>query len=242
MMLYGNPVWDALWSNKGLPDWDTLSEDILRALLREVGPVQGRCLVEAGSGSGRISLDLASRGAAVTLVDLSPVALAVARERFQRAARQAVFLRADIRDMPLPDASFDVAWSAGVLEHLPAPGRRRALAEMGRVVRPGGRVIAVVPFARCLIYRIGKWWSERSGDWPYGREEPLDTLGPDLAAAGLRLEREYSFGFEHSFYFIDFIADAGPFKDVVARWYAALDADERARLDGYLLMSVSRRP
>ncbi|MEX2642948.1 MAG: class I SAM-dependent methyltransferase [Acetobacterales bacterium] len=59
------------------------------------------------------------------------------------AFNPAADVRADLRDLPLPDASFDVLVSSHTLEHVPddAP----ALAELGRVVRPGGWAAIMVP-------------------------------------------------------------------------------------------------
>jgi SAM-dependent methyltransferase len=51
---------------------------------------------------------------------------------------------ADLRDLPLEDRTFDLVLCTEVLEHLPDP--RPAMAEMRRVLRPGGRLIVTVPF------------------------------------------------------------------------------------------------
>jgi SAM-dependent methyltransferase len=63
-------------------------------------------------------------------------------------------IEGDALNLPLPDASFDVAISTQVLEHVPQPWR--AVAEMARVLRPGGRVVVTCP-----------------GTWPH-HEEPHD--------------------------------------------------------------------
>jgi len=54
---------------------------------------------------------------------------------------------ADGRALPFADASFDHAYSISVLEHIEEPGDVKALGELSRVVRPGGRVLVTLPHA-----------------------------------------------------------------------------------------------
>lgn len=68
-------------------------------------------------------------------VDLSEAMLAVAR----RAVPAARFVRGDLRDLPLDDGAVDLAVVALVLSHLPDP--TPALAELRRVLRPGGTLV-----------------------------------------------------------------------------------------------------
>ena len=58
-------------------------------------------------------------------------------------------VRADLLALPFPDGYFDVVMASEVLEHI--PDDERAMAEIARVVRPGGRVAVTVP----------RWWPER---------------------------------------------------------------------------------
>jgi SAM-dependent methyltransferase len=58
-------------------------------------------------------------------------------------------VRADLLALPFPDGYFDVVMASEVLEHIPDDGR--AMAEIARVVRPGGKVAVTVP----------RWWPER---------------------------------------------------------------------------------
>jgi SAM-dependent methyltransferase len=52
----------------------------------------------------------------------------------------------DGRTLPYPDASFDAAYCVSVLEHIPENGDTKAIQELMRVVRPGGRLVVTVPF------------------------------------------------------------------------------------------------
>ena len=53
---------------------------------------------------------------------------------------------ADATSLPYPDASFDAAYSASVIEHIPGDGDAAAMAEFARVIRPGGRLALTFPY------------------------------------------------------------------------------------------------
>jgi ubiquinone/menaquinone biosynthesis C-methylase UbiE len=76
------------------------------------------------------------------LLDLSPRMLETAAESLRRAGVSARVHRADVRDIPCADGSFDLVMAAHVIEHLPDP--RSCLREMRRVLKPGGRLLVVV--------------------------------------------------------------------------------------------------
>lgn len=108
-----------------------------------LGVAPGERVLDVGCGSGAVTRTLAWRvapGGHAVGVDASPALLEVARELAQEAGLgDAIeFKPADCRMLPFPDASFDVVVAATTLSHVPDPGR--ALAEMVRVTRPGGRV------------------------------------------------------------------------------------------------------
>jgi ubiquinone/menaquinone biosynthesis C-methylase UbiE len=102
--------------------------------LRELTPlVRDRDVVEVGAGTGLLLLGLTGLARRVVGVDLS-------REMLRRARqRRLPVVQGRAEALPLPDASVDVAACFKVFAHLPDP--HQALAEMARVVRPGGRVV-----------------------------------------------------------------------------------------------------
>ena len=95
---------------------------------------RGKEVLEVGCGTGLVLERITRFASRARGVDLSPKMLELARQR-----RLDVEV-ADATALPFPDASFDVACSFKVLAHVEAIDR--ALAEMARVVRPGGHVIA----------------------------------------------------------------------------------------------------
>lgn len=125
---------------------------ILTRRLRLLGPWlagQGGHLVDFGCGNGAQTLLLAPHFERVTGVDVDPDFLAAfvrdIRTRDLAGRVSGVLLAAG--RIPLPDASADVVTSFTVLEHV--PDERAALAEMRRVLKPGGRLIVSVP---------NRWW------------------------------------------------------------------------------------
>lgn len=104
----------------------------------------GSTVLEAGSGTGAQTIPLlrCNPGVMVTCVDSAAASLAEAQERIRAAGLALpVFRQADLRALPFPDAAFDHAFVCFVLEHLPEPAA--ALAELHRVVRPGGSLTVI---------------------------------------------------------------------------------------------------
>jgi SAM-dependent methyltransferase len=114
--------------------------------LHELGTHRGERVLDLASPK-LLALALAREGVDVTSVDELPGEIEAWRTLTGDQPGLA-FQVADGRALPFEDASFDHAYSISVLEHIAEPGDERALRELARVVRPGGRVLVTVPFAR----------------------------------------------------------------------------------------------
>lgn len=188
--------WQAYWRMQAsIPAWDYTSEIVLEALRRAVGSVDGRRVLEAGCGTGRISLALARTGAQVTAVDVSQEAVDHTRTIFSNARLPVEARLASLFELPFADNSFDIVWNAGVLEHFSESERREALRELLRVTAPGGWVVTLNPSYYSVVYRLGKWLSERAGKWPYGHEDPVRSLGQPSQGLPCLARPEFSTGF-----------------------------------------------
>jgi SAM-dependent methyltransferase len=112
-----------------------------RAAIATLGLAAGRCVLDVGAGSGGAALLMAEQGLRVTAIDASPRMV----ERIgARAAECGVSIDARVMDgeaLALADATFDAALS--VLGIILIPDAVRGLAEMRRVVHPGGSVSVV---------------------------------------------------------------------------------------------------
>ena len=119
----------------------------LKALAIErtaTGP--GCRVLDVGCGFGLETLRLARAvqpGGTVTGIDRSGEFVAEARRRAAAAGSEAVFEQGDAQQLPVPDDTVDVARAERVLIYLDDPGR--ALAELVRVTRPGGRIAVIEP-------------------------------------------------------------------------------------------------
>jgi len=109
-----------------------------------LAPVEGRRVLDVGTGTGRAAIALAKRGAIVTGVDASAEMLQVAQRRAAEAGARVTFLRGDAHGLDFPDRSFDSVVCLRVLMH--TPDWRASLRELCRL--SGGRVVFDYPSLR----------------------------------------------------------------------------------------------
>ena len=114
------------------------ADQAIDSLLNAAGVRRGLKALDLCCGQGNVAQALISRGCQVVGVDFSPAMLAFARER----APHATFVEADAQDLPFEDTEFDVVVSNFGMPHIPDP--QRTLAEIRRVITPGGHFATTV--------------------------------------------------------------------------------------------------
>lgn len=165
-------------------DFDTLG----------VGP--GSSVIDIGCGQGRHAFEAYRRGADVValdqatddVTDVAKMFAAMAETGDAPADAQAQAVVGDSLALPYPDGSFDAVIASEILEHLPDDGK--AISEISRIVKPGGRVAITVP--RWLPERVCWLLSDAYHEVEGGhvRIYRADELVGKLRDAGLRPVRQ----------------------------------------------------
>ena len=164
------------------PEWDALrkvfNDDILRAraITRLVDPRLR--VADIGTGTGILALELARLGVTVIGVDNSARMLEAAEAKLAESGVSGVELRrGEAHRLPIGDGEVDGSFAHMVLHYLPSPGD--AVAEMARIVKPGGTVV-VVDFVRhqqeWMRQELGVVWlgftAEEIDEWFVGAGLP----------------------------------------------------------------------
>lgn len=104
----------------------------------------GEAVLDVGCGTGGVTIPAGQRvGAAGKAfgIDPSPEMISIARQKAHRKGLDIDFRVGVIEALPFPDASFDVVTSSLMMHHLPEHLRVKGLAEIYRVLKPGGRLL-----------------------------------------------------------------------------------------------------
>lgn len=134
----------ARWRSRRL---GRITDALERQLLFElVGPVEGKTLLDVGCGDGALASEFARRGAIVTGLDTDPAMIAAARRRAEAEAVPLRFVAGQAEKLPFENSSFDHVLAVTVLCFI--RNAEQPIAEMARVLKPGGRLV---------IGELGRW-------------------------------------------------------------------------------------
>jgi SAM-dependent methyltransferase len=142
--------------------------------------VAGRRVLEYGCGPGSEAFALAAAGAEVQGIDISPVAIAMARATAKErgVADQCRFDVMNAEALTFAERSFDRICGSGILHHLDL---EKSFAEIARTLRPGGRAVFVEPLGHNPLIN---WYRRRTPEMRTTDEHPL--VARDLAVAKRR--------------------------------------------------------
>jgi ubiquinone/menaquinone biosynthesis C-methylase UbiE len=234
-------VWDLYWketySYKG--DYDVLTIGIFRQIKSILHSLSDKKFLECGSGTGKISALIAKHNGKVFLMDYSKKALEISRDFFKREKLDGVFEEGNIFNIPYQENEFDVVWSSGVLEHFSDTQQTQILAEMSRVCKKSGLLILFNPFAKAYIYRLGKYFAEKRGKWPFGDEFPVKSMKKQAEKLDITLINEYSFGFNTQLNFLPYV----PLGGYIKRLFKFILSERLGSFifNGYLLATVFKK-
>lgn len=124
----------------------------LSSSLYEFESANGKKVLEVGCGNGFVLSRFASKGALVTGVDITPTGVELCKKRFSLFDLKGEFIVADAQHLPFEDNSFDMICSMGVLHHV--PDTEKAVSEIYRVLKPGGRFLIMLYHRNSVLYRF----------------------------------------------------------------------------------------
>jgi len=122
-------------------------EPAIRKMTIELAGIkEGERVLDIGCGTGTLTI-AAKRQTGPTGeahgIDPSAEMIGVSRQKAAKAGVDAQFQTAVVEKLPFPDGHFDLVLSSLMLHHLPADVKRAGFAELRRVLKPGGRFVAV---------------------------------------------------------------------------------------------------
>lgn len=120
--------------------------------LHEYKSFSGKKVLDVGSGNGYVLSWYAREGAEVYGVDISSTGIELCRKRFEYAGLHGNFQEANSEGLPFEDNTFDCVCSMGVLHH--TPDTVKAVSQIFRVLKPGGRLIVMLYHRDSALYRI----------------------------------------------------------------------------------------
>ena len=168
---------------------------IRRQTLAVAEPGPGERVLDVGCGTGTLAVAAARRvrpGGEVQGIDASPEMVELARRKAGRQG-EASFQSAPIEGLPFPDDRFDLVLSTFMLHHLPIEVKEQGFAEIRRVLKPGGRLLAVdlADSRRTFVGRLTKLIGHPMND---GYVDSLKTM---VTASGLSDVEEVSTSFKY---------------------------------------------
>ena len=131
---------------------EALEPASLAGRIYEFSSSAGQRILDVGAGNGFVMSRYACVGASVLGVELTARGVDLCRRRFEVEGVNAFVTQADAEHLPFTDESFDHVTSMGVLHHVPDP--ERAIDEIHRVLRPGGRLTLMLYHRNSAMYRL----------------------------------------------------------------------------------------
>ncbi len=123
--------------------WTTRETAFKKALVARLAPGQGERILDVGCGTGTLAIAVAraAPGVEVVGIDADESMLARARAKQARSGTSVQWHRGLAQNLPFQAGEFDAVVSSLFFHHLLRPDKRATLAEIARVIRPGGRLL-----------------------------------------------------------------------------------------------------
>lgn len=136
--------------------YDKLREEIesldFSYWLHEYKSFKGKRILDVGSGNGYVLSKYALEGGEVYGIDITETGIELCKKRFELCDQKGDFRVANAEELPFEDKMFDCVCSMGVLHHV--PNTEKAVNEIFRVLKPGGRLIVMFYHRNSAKYRV----------------------------------------------------------------------------------------
>ncbi len=139
---------------KAAPTYDSLMKrmtfgrerDLREATINLAGVKPGDCVLEAGCGTGTLTLAAKRRAGTagkVFGIDVIPMMIELSQRKAAQAGEEITFQLASIADIPFPANTFDIVMCSFMIFHMPETVRQKGIAEIFRVLKPQGRLLVL---------------------------------------------------------------------------------------------------
>ena len=149
--------------------YDKLREDIESLKdsyeIHEFKKFSGKKVLDVGCGNGYVLERFARENAEVYGIDITPMSIKLCHQRFDFKELKGDFIVANAEEIPFPDNYFDCITSMGVLHHV--PNTEKAVSEIYRVLKPGGKLIVMFYHKNSALYRV-KFTFDK---WRFGKSK-----------------------------------------------------------------------
>jgi ubiquinone/menaquinone biosynthesis C-methylase UbiE len=194
--------WETFWQDKQEVGEVYSNAGRVREQLERVIDLRGKRVLEIGAGTGRDSFPLVAAGAEVTQLDYAENSLRLLKRVSADERVPVHIVGGDTFALPFRDATFDVVFHQGLLEHFRHDDAHRLLVENVRVLKPGGLLLVDVP-QRYHLYTVVKHLLIAMDRWFAGWERSFSVgeLTGVLRSIGLQPVHRYGVWMSPSFFY-----------------------------------------
>ena len=162
----------------------------MRRTIADLAQLQpGEAVLDVGCGTGTLALEARERvgiTGRVCGIDPSRQMITYARRKAARRNLSVDFQPGVVERLAFPDRSFDVVLCIWMIQHLPNDDKRHGLAEIVRVLKPGGRLLLVDSHLDGLPLKEGEFSQIESGAIPFGKDYGFVLVRKNLARVATR--------------------------------------------------------
>lgn len=181
-----------------------------RIVHSELGNPARQSILEAGCGTGEMSLRLAQSGNRLFMLDTSTAAVSFCKAQAEALGLPVDVVQGSIFNLPFKDGSFDAVFNVGVLDHFGPKYRETAVIEITRTLKLRGRAAILTNSARSIVHPIAMQCAIQRGRWPFGFKDAVESLkNPVMDKIGAVSVREYGRGFLSQFEFLHYCLPGG---------------------------------